>query len=110
MPTHFDTIVEYINKLPKKSTDDVKINSIKDFILDIDCKDNTKSALITKTKKYLLQNNLVKNNDNLTILNARELYDKLIKENYQKRKKEWLLILILAMLIKYLILEMLKKL
>jgi len=87
MPTHFDTIVEFINKLPKKSTDDVKVNSIKDFILDMDCKDNTKSALITKTKKYLLENNFLKNNDNLIILNAPELYDKLIKENYQKRKK-----------------------
>ena len=87
MTTHFDNIKDFINRLPKKSTDAYKADKIKEYILNIDCKDNTKSSLITKTKKYIVDNTLFKNNDNLNILNARELYDKLIKENYQKRKE-----------------------
>jgi len=84
--THFDTITDFINKLPKKYTDANKAEKIKDFILNINCKDNTKSALITKAKKYITHNNIFKDMEHLKILNAPELYDKLIKENYQKRK------------------------
>ena len=91
MTTLFDTITAFINKLPKKYTDDTKANKIKDFILNIDCKDNTKSSLITKTKKYIVANNIFTNNDKLIILNAPELYDKLIKDNYQKRKNRLVL-------------------
>lgn len=96
MPTIFDTIVSFINSIPKNNSDDDKANKIKDFILNLEfidkqgikkpCSDNTKSVLITKTKKYIVDNKLFCNNDKLIILNARELYEKLIKENYQKRK------------------------
>jgi hypothetical protein len=86
MSTLFDTIKDFIDKLPKKTNDAVKAEKIKDFILNINCKDNTKSALITKAKKYITTNNLFKDTEHLKILNAPELYDKLIKENYQKRK------------------------
>ena len=87
MSTLFDTIKDFINKLPKKYTDDNKAEKIKDFILNIKCKDNTKSSLITQTKKYILSNNLFKDTEQLKLLNTPDLYDKLIKENYQKRKE-----------------------
>ena len=87
MSTLFDTIKDFIDKLPKKTNDANKAEKIKDFILNIKCKDNTKSSLITKAKKYITTNNLFKDTEQLKLLNAPELYDKLIKENYQKRKE-----------------------
>jgi len=88
MATLIDKIIQFINALPKKSTDKVKAEKIKDFILNLDCKDNTKSVLITKTKHYITNNKIFTNNDNLIILNATELYDKLIKENKKYRLEE----------------------
>jgi integrase len=66
--------------------DEKRAENIREFILKLDAKDNTKSGIITKVKKYILDNNLFVNNDNLVILNAKELYDKIIKESYEKRK------------------------
>lgn len=87
MATLFNKVIEYIGTLPKKSTDKVKAVKIKDFILNLDCADNTKSSLITKIKHHITNNNIFSNNENLNILNAPELYDKIIKENYQNRKE-----------------------
>jgi len=88
MATLIDKITQFINALPKKSTDKVKAEKIKDFILNLDCKDNTKSVLITKTKHYITNNKIFTNNDNLIILNATELYDKINKENKKYRLEE----------------------
>lgn len=82
-----DRVIEYINNLPKNNTDKNKAEKIKDFILKLDCADNTKSSIITKTKKYIVDKKIFNNNDNLNILNATELYDKIIKENYKNRKE-----------------------
>lgn len=87
MATLLNKVIEYIDNLPKKSTDKVKAVKIKDFILNLDCADNTKSSLITKIKHHITNNNIFSNNENLNILNAPELYDKIIKENHQNRKE-----------------------
>ena len=85
MATLIERVIEYINTLSKKLTDKVKAEKIKDFILNLDCADNTKSSLITKTKHYITNNNIFNNNDNLNILNATELYDKIIETNKKYR-------------------------
>jgi integrase len=86
MTTLYESVINYINSLPKKLKDEKRAENIREFILKLDAKDNTKSGIITKVKKYILDNKLFVNNDNLVILNAKELYDKIIKESYEKRK------------------------
>ena len=88
MATLIDKITEYINALPKKSTDKVKAEKIKDFILNLDCKDTTKSVLITKTKHYINNNNIFKDINNLNILNDKDLYARIINNSNKKRNDE----------------------
>jgi hypothetical protein len=88
--TIFYQITSFIDKLPKKLTDKNKALKIKDFILNLEYtdengnkvpyKDNTKSGLITKTKKYIKDNNLFKDNKFLDDLNATELYNKIFEK------------------------------
>jgi len=89
MATLFNKVIEYIDTLPKKSTDKVKAVKIKDFILNLDCADNTKSSLITKAKHHISNNNIFSNNENLNILNDKDLYDKIIKSKQQRRKDDY---------------------
>jgi len=88
MATLIDRVIEFINKLPKKSTDKVKAEKIKDYILNLDCKDSTKSSLITKTKHFITKNNIFNNNDNLNILNDKDLYTRIINNADNKRKDD----------------------
>jgi len=88
MTTLIDKVIEYIGTLPKKSTDKVKAEKIKDFILNLDCKDNTKSSLITKTKHHIIKNKIFTDAENLIILNATDLYDRIIKASQKYRKDE----------------------
>tara|TARA_R100001198_G_C5197677_1_gene187935 strand:- start:79 stop:1023 length:945 start_codon:yes stop_codon:yes gene_type:complete len=88
MTTLIDKVIEYIGTLHNKSTDKVKAEKIKDFILNLDCKDNTKSSIITKTKHHIINNKIFNDDENLIILNATDLYERIIKANQKYRKDE----------------------
>ena len=87
--TIFNHTTSFIDKLPKRLTDKNKADKIKQFILNIEYtdengnkkpySDNTKSGLITKTKKYIRDNNLFKDMKFLDELNAPEIYNKIFE-------------------------------
>ena len=84
-----DRIYSYINSLPKKYTDKNKAEKIKDFILNLDCTDATKSVLISKTKHHIINNKIFNNNDNLVILNDKNLYDRVFKARKKNREENY---------------------
>ena len=96
--TIFFQTKSFIDKLPKNLTDKNKASKIKDFILKIEYtdengnkkpySDNTKSGLITKTKKYIKDNNIFKDNKFLDDINAPEIYNKIFEKNNEDRKKK----------------------
>ena len=88
--TIFQQTTSFIDKLPNRLTDKNKALKIKQFILNIEYtdengnkkpySDNTKSGLITKTKKYIKDNNLFKDMKVLDDLNAPEIYNKIFEK------------------------------
>jgi len=96
--TIFQQTTSFIDKLPKRLTDKNKASKIKDFILNIEYtdengnkkpySDNTKSGLITKTKKYIKDNNLFKDMKVLEDLNAPEIYNKIFESANEIRAKK----------------------
>jgi integrase len=79
-----DVIVFAENLRPKKFSDKLKADKIKQFILSKNISNAYKSSLISNIKKYLIPTNYFKNNDTYTLMNAPDLYDEVFK---QRRKK-----------------------
>jgi hypothetical protein len=84
-----DKIHSYIDTLPKRLTDKNKASKIKDFILNLDCTDATKSVLLSKIKHHIINNNIFSNNENLVILNDKTLYDKVFKARKKNRDENY---------------------
>jgi len=76
----FNKTTSFIDNINKRFTDVKKASVIKDYILKLDCADNTKAGLITKVKNYIKDNKLFKNDDNIKLLNAPEIYNKIFEK------------------------------
>jgi hypothetical protein len=93
--TIFNQTTLFIDKLPKRLTDKIKASKIKNYILNIEYtdedgnikpySDNTKSGLITKTKKYIRDNNIFNDMKFLDDLNAPEIYNKIFETANENR-------------------------
>lgn len=96
--TIFNQTTLFIDKLPKRLTDKNKASKIKNYILNIkytdengvlkSYSDNTKSGLITRTKKYIRDNNIFNNMKFLDDLNAPEIYNKIFEKANENRAKK----------------------
>ena len=96
--TIFNQTTLFIDKLPKRLTDKNKASKIKNYILNIEYtdengnkksySDNTKSGLITKTKKYIRDNNIFNDMKVLDDLNAPEIYNKIFETANENRAKK----------------------
>ena len=76
----FNKTTSFIDNINKRFTDVKKASVIKDYILKLDCADNTKAGLITKVKNYIKDNKLFKNDDNIKLLNAPEIYNTIFEK------------------------------
>jgi integrase len=76
----FNKTTSFVDNINKRFTDVKKASVIKDYILKLDCADNTKAGLITKVKNYIKDNKIFKNEDNIKLLNAPEIYNKIFEK------------------------------
>ena len=78
----------FVDNISKRLTDAKKATAIKEYILNLDCKDNTKSGLITKIKTYVKDKQIFKDNNNINLLNAPEIYNKIFEKVNKDRAEK----------------------
>jgi len=78
----------FVDNISKRLTDAKKATAIKEYILNLDCKDNTKSGLITKIKAYVKDKQIFKDNNNINLLNAPEIYNKIFEKVNKDRAEK----------------------
>ena len=77
---------DYIKSLSKRLTDAKKADAIKNHILNLNCADSTKAGLITKVKAYIKDEKLFKDESNINLLNAPEIYNRIFKKVNETRE------------------------
>jgi integrase len=82
-----DYVKNYVSQFIGKKLDDRDVAiKIRDFILNLDIKDNTKKYLLVNIKPFIKDNKMISNTEYLDIINSRELYVNIINNSNKKRE------------------------
>ena len=84
-----DYVKNYVSQFIGKKLDDRDVAiKIRDFILNLDIKDNTKKYLLVNIKPFIKDNKIITNTEYLDIINSRELYVNIINNSNKKREQK----------------------
>lgn len=78
----------FVLSLDTDLTDENKAELIKEYILNIDTiTDGTKKTLFVNIKPFVIENNILKDNIFVKLINSREIYDKVMKQTDKNREE-----------------------